>query len=193
MPRRRRDFRAEYARRIARGQFKGLSRSQARGHPLAGESLASQPQATPTYTPQLEAGFRLIRDGKSLSAAAKEAHVSPERLRRYVHGQGIGERRGRRWVALPDKRYRRMLTYSEGRALTVTVDLSEAQHVGAYMSSVGRFLHTNDTAHLNWFEGLEATDVRGVSHPFETDPNTLYRLAHTGDETFEQIYRIVMP
>jgi hypothetical protein len=193
MPRRERDYRAEYARRIARGRAKGLSRSQARGHPLAGQALASQPEAEPAYSRQLEAGYRAIKDGKSLIAAAKEVHVSPERLRRYLRGQGIAERRGTRWVALPDTRSRRVLMYSNGRARTVTVDLEEARYVGAYMSAVSRFLRTNDRAHLTWFEGLGVTDVRGAFHPLETDPNTLYRLAHTGDETFEQVYRIVVP
>jgi hypothetical protein len=192
MAARKRDYRAEYARRIARGLATGLTRSQARGHPGPTQSLASGPSPSIVYSPQLEAGFRAIKDGKSLSAAAKEVHVSPERLRRYLRGQGIAERRGRKWVALADTRSRQVLMYSNGRTRTVTVDLDEARYVGAYMSAVSRFLRTNDRAHLTWFEGLGVTDVRGVFHPFETDPNALYRLAHTGDETFEQVYRIVM-
>jgi hypothetical protein len=192
VPQRKRDYPAEYARRIARGWAMGLSRSQARGHPAAGEALAGQPQAPPAYSRQLEAGYRAIRDGKSLTAAAKEIHVSPERLRRYLRGQAIAERRGRRWVALPDTRSRRVLMYSNGRARTVTVDLEESRYVGAYMSAVSRFLRTNDAAHLTWFRGQGVTDIRGALHLFETDPNTLYRLAHTGDETFEQVYRIVV-
>lgn len=192
MATRKRDHRAEYARRIAHGLAKGLTRAQARGHPAPSQALASTPTPSVPYEPRLEAGFRWIKDGKSLTAAAKDAHVSPERLRRYVQGQRIAERRGRRWVALPDTRQRRVLMYSEGRAFTVTVDLGGAREVGAYMSSVGRFLESNDTAHLNWFEEGWVNDVRGRRHPFETDPNTLYRLAHTGDETFEQVYRIVV-
>jgi hypothetical protein len=192
MPKRKRDYKAEYARRIGRGLAKGLTRAQARGHPAPAQALASNPTSIAPYDPRLEVGFRWIKDGKSLSAAAKEAHVSPERLRRYVQGQRIAERRGRRWVALPDTRRRRVLMYSEGRALTVTVDLSGAQEVGAYMSSVGNFLESNDTGYLTWFERGWVEDIRGRRHPFETDPNTLYRLAHTGDETFEQVYRIVM-
>ena len=38
MSRRKRDYRAEYARRIARGTAKGISRSQARGHPKPKEA-----------------------------------------------------------------------------------------------------------------------------------------------------------
>jgi hypothetical protein len=84
-----------------------------------------------------------------------------------------------------------MLMYSNGAPITPTVDRREASKIGAYMSQVGEFLATNNPAYLQLFEGSKVEDIRGKSHPFETDPNTLYRLAHTGDETFEQVYRII--
>jgi hypothetical protein len=193
MPGRRRDYRAEYARRIASGLRKGLTRAQARGHPGPSQTLASQPLKPVAYSRQLEAGFNAIREGKSLTGAAKAVHVSPERLRRYLRGQGIAERRGRRWIPLDDKRPRRLLLYSNGEARTVTVGRLAASDIGAYMSAVGHFLETNNPAYVELFEGRDIADVRGVAHQFETDLNTLYRLAHTGDETFEQVYRIVLP
>jgi hypothetical protein len=134
-----------------------------------------------------------VQQGKPLTAAAKEIHVSPERLRRYLREQGIGERRGRRWVALDDKRPRRMLLYSNGEARTVTVGRPAASDIGTFMSAVVQFLETNNPIHVRPFEDRDVTDVRGIAHPFETEPNTLYRLAHAGDETFEQVYRIVLP
>lgn len=193
MPQRSRDYQAEYARRIVAGLKKGLTRAQARGHPGPSQGLASGSRRLVSYSRQLEAGFQAMREGKPLTTAAREIHVSPERLRRYVNDQGIGERRGRRWVALNDRRPRRMLLYSNGEARAVTVGRPAASDIGIYMSAVGRFLETNDRSHIRAFEGRDVTDVRGVAHPFETDPNTLYRLAHAGDETFEQVYRIVLP
>ncbi len=107
--------------------------------------------------------------------------------------RGVAERRNGYWVLLPDKRQRRMLMYTNAEARTVTVGLSEAARVGAYMSGVSRFLETNDLGLIVVFKGNSVTDVRGAKHPFETNPNTLYRLAHTGDETFEQVYRVIVP
>jgi hypothetical protein len=86
-----------------------------------------------------------------------------------------------------------MLMFSKGEAITVTVERREASKIGAYMSQVAGFLTTNDQAYLRLFEGMGVEDIRRVAHPFETEPNTLYRLAHTGDETFEHVYRIVLP
>jgi hypothetical protein len=188
-----RNYKAEYARRIAHGLAKGRTRAQSRGHPGPGQPLAKTGTVAAPYNRRLETGFKAIREGKTLTAAAKEIQVSPERLRHYLRGQGIAERRGRQWIALDDKRPRRMLIYTRGEARTVTVDRPAASDIGTYISAVGRFLETNNPAYVAAFADRDVTDIRGVAHPFETDPNTLYHLVNTGDETFEQVYRTVMP
>jgi hypothetical protein len=86
-----------------------------------------------------------------------------------------------------------MPLYSRGRQLDITVgDLEAASLIGRYMSAVSRFLATNDRAILQPFAGQAVIDHNGKSHPFETNPNALYRLAAAGGETFEQVYRIVV-
>ena len=60
------------------------------------------------------------------------------------------------------------------------------------MSAVSHFLRTNNPAGLREFEGASVTDVSGRTHPFETRPNALYRLASAHDQSFEHIYRIVV-
>ena len=187
-----RDYQAEYARRIETGRQKGLTRSQARGHPSSGQSLASQPVKRPQSDPRLEAGFKAIQKGRSLTAAAKELHVSPERLRHYLRESKIAERKGSRWVALPDPRTRCMLLYSLGEALTIDVHPTEASRIGAYMHAVGEFLMSNDPAFLTPFRGQGVTDTKRRFHPFETSENRLYRLILTGTETFEAVYRIII-
>ena len=191
MIRRQRDYKAEYAKRIARGLNGGLTRSQARGHPKAAEPPIRNKSAVP-FTRELEEGLREVKRGKSLTESARAVHVSPERLRRYLASSGIAEKKGRRWVIGEDKRSREMLLYSNGEAVTVKVSPEEAERIGRYTSAVGHFLSTNDPAFLAPFEGQSVTDTAKRRYPFETDPNALYRLAETGSSSFEDIYRIVI-
>ncbi len=192
MTARKRDYRAEYARRIERALRKGLSRSQARGHARPTELPIRQGTAPSAYSRQLETGLREIKGGRSLTAAARDIHVAPERLRRYIVNSGIAEKRGQRWAIGPDTRRRVMPLYSDGEAIDITVSLPEAEEIGRYMASVRQFLDSNNIAFLMPFEGQYATDINGRSYPFETDPNELYRLAETGGSTFEDVYRIVV-
>ena len=78
-----RDYKAEYARRTARGTAMGISRSQARGHPKPKESsVSSKRPPRPIEDDRLQLAFKVLRQEKSLTAAARAAKVSPERLRR---------------------------------------------------------------------------------------------------------------
>ena len=193
MPKRKRDYAVEYGRRIARAVVKGISRSQARGHPKPSEAAVSARRpAKPIEDDRLQVALRSLRQEKSLTAAAREAKVSPERLRRYACEKSIIERRGRRWIVrhqLP----RRMLLFSEGNTLQVVVgDFEAASKVGRFMSAVSAFLRTNNPAGLREFEGMSVADISGKTHLFETRPNALYRLASAHDQSFEHIYRIVI-
>jgi len=188
-----RDYKAEYARRIARGAAKGISRSQARGHPKPSEAaIASRRPPRPIEDGRLQLALKVLRQEKSLSAAARAAKIAPERLRHFATDRDIIERQGRRWIVrqqLP----RRMLLFSDGRAVQVIVgDFTAASKVGRFMSAVSHFLRTNNPAGLREFEGVSVTDVSGGTHPFETRPNALYRLASAHDQSFEHIYRIVI-
>jgi hypothetical protein len=188
-----RNYALEYARRIARAVAKGLSKSQARGHPKATEAvIGTKRVAKPVEDDRLQLALKVLRQEKSLTTAAREAKVSPERLRRYATEKNLIERRGRRWIVrreLP----RRMLLFTEGRALQVVVgDFASASKVGRFMSAVNAFLRTNNPAGLRQFEGVSVADISAKTHPFETRPNALYRLASAHDQSFEHIYRIVI-
>jgi hypothetical protein len=88
---------------------------------------------------------------------------------------------------------RRMLLFSDGRALAVVVsDFASASKVGRFMSAVSKFLRTNNPTSLREFDGASVVDISGRTHPFETRPNALYRLASAHDQSFEHIYRIVI-
>jgi hypothetical protein len=177
-----RDYASEYARRIERGRRLGRSRPEARGH-------GTKPN---TYDPKLEEGIKGLRKGKSLRAAAKEARVAPERLQKYVRQTGVVEKERGRYVVKEDLRPRRLLLFSKGQKIEITVPgYAEARLVGDYMAAVKQFLRTNDRSHLEPFEGKSVADTKGRKHAFETRRNTLYRLNLDHRETFHQIYRIV--
>lgn len=190
MAKRVRDYKAEYKRRISKGLGKGLTRSQARGHPAAVEVLASKPAAKPGYNARLEMGFKALKQGKTLTEAAKEVRVAPERLRHYLQSQGVGKKVRGRWMSGPDTRKRHMLLYSKGEAITVIVSPLEASRVAGYMSAAGVFLETHNPAELAPFSGEWVTDLAGKQHPFEVNPKALYRLSTTGNPSFHQIYDI---
>lgn len=193
MSKRKRDFKAEYARRVASGTAKGISRSQARGHPKPKElSVSSRRPPRPIEDDRLQLALKVLRQEKSLSAAAKAAKIAPERLRHFATERDIIERRGRRWI-VRNQLPRRMLLFSGGRVLQVVVgDFDAASKIGRFMAAVGKFLQTNEPEGLREFEGASVADISGKIHVFETRPNALYRLASAHDQSFEHIYRIVV-
>lgn len=88
---RRRDFRAEYQRRLASGIARGLTTRQARGHPGRGEVLASAEQQV-RNAPKLAARYiqRLLGLGGDEAAAIREASQLPPNLRRiFIEAAGV--------------------------------------------------------------------------------------------------------
>lgn len=184
-----RDFKAEYSRRLARAYAKGLSRSQARGHARAGEPPIRAPPAKPA-DPRLEEALKALRRIGSQSAAAKETGISPERLRKFLREEELAKREGRRW-AFTDQRPRLMtaITTKGSREITVA-GFDQASLIGKHNAAGGKFLETNDASLLAPFRGLSVKDTSGKTHFLETNPNALHRLASSGAETFEMVYRL---
>ncbi len=190
MTKSKRNYKDEYARRLARAFGKNLSRAEARGHgkqalkPKSGKAFSSDQRF-------LEKGVKLIKSGSSLTGAAKELHVAPERLRNYLEASGVAKKVGARWRIGPDDRARQMLVFSEHRALKVKVEPEAASLIGSYMNDVGLFLNSNNPSFLKAWKDERFVDFKGRKHPFETDPNSLYRLNQAGRNSFDEIYRII--
>lgn len=187
---RQRNYKAEYQRRLKRAAARGLSRSQARGHARAGESPIRGNRVISTDE-RLEAALKLLRNVNKQGLAAKTAGVSPERFRRFLRENSLAKREGRSWV-ITDSRPYQMTVISEGEVKNLTFDDFKQRSVnGRYLAAVQQFLRSPDIDLLRPFEGRSVIDAKGRPHPFETNPNTLYRLASAGSEVFHEVYRLI--
>ncbi len=187
---RKRNYKAEYQRRIANAAKRGLSRSQARGHARAGEAPIKPKVGTSDA--RLEVALKLLRQIGHQGRAAKEAGVSTERFRHFLRSNSLAERQGRRWT-ITDNRSRQMMVFTNGENRKLALrDFEQSSLNGSHRSAVGTFLRTNDIDLLRPFEGQSVIDAEGQAHSLETDPNALYRLAHAGGEVFHEIYRLIL-
>jgi hypothetical protein len=189
MPRQR-DYKAEYQRRLASADKRGLSRSQARGHARAGEQPV---RAKPVQSDQrLEDALKLLRQNGDRTAAAKSFGVAPERFRRFLRENVQIEGRGRS-LKITDNRNRFMTVISHGESQELRLrDYDQASLNGQHLSAVREFIRTNDRELLLPFDDRAVIDAKGKAHPLETDPNELHRIAAQGDEVFHEIYRLVL-
>jgi 5-methylcytosine-specific restriction endonuclease McrA len=131
----------------------------------------------------------MMKRGASLKAAASANRISQERLRRYLRENTEAMRVGKVWKILDWRRFH-LPIYSRGRIVEVWLSADEASKAGEYLSAVGRFLPTGDASQLKSFMGDGVRDLTGAFHPFETGPNTLYRLDSTGELSVPEIYKI---
>jgi hypothetical protein len=192
MKRRGRKLSVAYARRKRRGIAKGLSLAQLRGHPTPKETYASKRKLSAVDEHKLQLAVKEMFGGKSLTASARSVDMSPEKFRRILRTRRIVKKRKGRWFVQRNVP-RQMLLYSDGKANQVVLaDPKAISAVGTFMHAVRVFLSSNNPAGLEPFIGKSIKDISGKKHRFETDPNTLYRLASTVSESFEEIYRYII-
>ena len=199
MVRRQRDYRAEQERRIRNGLAKGLTRSQARGHAKAGETPASKigkESKRVKPDPTLEGALLSMRDGKSLTAAAKEAHVSRERLASYIRTYAGASRTGKGWE-FSDTRRRRVPILQAGDTryqVTKIRGYEGARLAGQHYDDARQLVENPDQFqlfHEKW-DGKGLTDIHGHLHPFSTNYNEISRMLSTDEPDWSRIYKIYM-
>lgn len=200
MAKRARNFAAEYARRIRNATARGLSKSQARGHPGPAQNSASaiRTGAKPAKVDwTLESAIKEMRAGASLSIAAREAHVGRERLAAYAKQYAGAASKGGKWT-FNDKRTRQILMAAtdEHNFLIMTVPGYDPSSLAGEHYSEGRAVLDDPSLHPAFVEkwaGVSIPDMKGNQHFFATDLNALFR-AHYGDEAdWTRIYQIFMP
>ncbi|AMG75460.1 hypothetical protein [Sphingopyxis granuli] len=186
---RKRDYRAEYQRRIANAAKRGLSRSQARGHAKAGETAVGK--RTVKDADKFEAALKLYRQTGNRAAAAKAVGIAPERFSRFLADAVAVFGRGKS-LKISDDRPREMVVMTNGECHRIKLrDFGHASLNGDHLNAVKAFLTSNNPDLLRPFAGKSVLDTKGRAHLLETDPNTLHRIAASGEPAFPEIYRIV--
>jgi hypothetical protein len=181
-----------YARRRARGARRGFSLSRTRGHATKPLPMWQTREVftQPAYRTALEVLTRM-RHGQSLYQASRAAHIAPDTVLRKVGTALVHERDGRYHATANDHLYRRMVFLDEhGRIDVEVANAHEARKLAAYWAAVHHYLLTGDARPLRHYERirllLRDKSVRRVV----TDPETLERLAHAGELSFEDLYQL---
>jgi hypothetical protein len=121
--------------------------------------------------------IKQMEAGKSLTASARAAAVSPAKLRQLLKSAKLLKERRGRWIIRSDVPTS-MLLYSDGAAKWIIPASGRGRSaIGKFMNAVRKFLTTNNPESLAPFVGKSVRDIAGKRHPFETDENTLYALA----------------
>jgi hypothetical protein len=193
MAKRKRNYRLEYLHRLERARKRGLSKSQARGHPKAGETSISAKARAALRDARLQQGLRALRKGESLADAARSAGLSPERLRKFITDRKIGRKHNGKWQLIKHRLRWEWAIFTEGTMVFIVVsDPATNSLIGSYLNAVRLFLNTNDASLLKRFQNVSVKDAAGRKYRLETNPNTLYRLDLAERETPEEHYKFAL-
>lgn len=130
----------------------------------------------------------LMRQGKSLSRAAKDAHTTPNAVQRYAGSALTKDARGRYTAKARDKLYRPMRFLTPNGAITLDVqDNRTASRIARYMNAVREYVSTGNDSRLRAFTG-KSIQVGGQRYDFVTDLDMLDELGYRGELRFEDIY-----
>ena len=141
--------------------------------------------------PALEKALRYLRFTNNQKRAAQGAGVSVKRFRRFLQRSKVAKFKGRRWH-FNDRRRRKIVAITTtGERELIVRGFEPASWAMSHRNAVREFRDTGDISLLKPFEGVSITDNRGKNHDLEARPNVLYRLAATGGEPYEQIYKLL--
>src|SRR6516164_1674201 len=175
--------------RRARSLVRGPARTQAAGRGKARVNPANTHR--PIDDPRIEAAILEMNRGVSLTAAARTAHISRQRLRQFLTRHRLGKRKRRRWVT-KDNRLRRLPVITRGRFRVLTVRGYEpARLAGEHHNAAAAFVRTNDISLIESFRGQSVQATNGRQYVLETDPNALHRIAAIDTPPFHEIYEII--
>lgn len=172
-----------YRKRLQSGKAKRLSRSQAYGHPKLKEHSALAVHASKPFLPLSTTSLKSylvalrMKNGESMTHAAKMERTSPATLKRWMNDLGFIQ------YDTTSKRYRAADTLAAleiyikpGELKRITVDRTTATLLAEYLNAVMKAIKNNDGKLLNKYAHLVIHDVNAVSYRLVTDLDTLIAL-----------------
>lgn len=181
-----------YRRRIDRSKGTGKSLREARGHGTKAIKAWESREAAGrgAYDKVLDV-LRRMRQGESLSRAARGARTTPDTVLRYGGSALTRNERGRYHAKLTDRLYRRMRFLDEqGERWVEPANSREASKLGEYWNAVDHYLATGDDKPLRRFRRMRLRTRQKTVLPFVTDLDLLDRLGRAGELSFESLYQL---
>jgi hypothetical protein len=139
-----------------------------------------------TYNRALHVLARMRRTDATLTSAARDEHIDPRTVRKYVGAELRQLSEGQIHPTQADRRRREMLLPTSAGPTPIVIHGSkQASQLGLYMASVGKYLRTGETDALQQFAGKSL-----AGHPLITDPEQLSALAQAGALQLDAIYAL---
>ena len=195
-----------YKNRIIRlhSKYPEASLSQLRGHPKAREKPISQLKETPVHKRSWSELTRRelilrkksldvlsgVRRGQTLFDASKNVGINQETV--IKHTNAFKKVKGKWVVKSFDRISRVMSIYENGKQVWVEVrDSRTASRIGKFNSAVYQFIKSGNKDVLKPFK-KPFKDSKGNLHYFEINPEKLYEIAESWEETeFFEIYKTI--
>lgn len=175
-----RDYKAEFQRRRLLAEERGLSIAQARGHARKSETKISElkrsgviERSRKTTLDRFYQAIQEISTGKSLSKAAKDAHISVATIKkldieRQILHPGLDSKR---WETLRAAQF--PILTKEGKLFyDIPLDRKNASLVGSYWSAAGKARMGDKTA-LDAFAHSMVFDISGNQYRLLTSVDDL--------------------
>jgi hypothetical protein len=169
-----------YRKRLRAGKAKGLSHSQAHGHPRQKEVSAQIVRASMPPSPRpatLTKSYRVaerMKQGESMTLAARMEGIGLSTLKRWKSFFGFidYDPNARRYAAV--NTLSSMEVYVKpGDLVRLTVDRDTASQLAGYLNAVMKAIRQNDANGLRQYSRVVIRDVRGNRHRLVTDLDTL--------------------
>jgi len=195
-----RDYKAEYAKRKANAKARGLSSSQGSGHAKRGEVPVSKLKSK-NDTSLIEQAIRSVRKGATISQSSKEHKISQAKIKSYMKDKNIivgktyvesgktyktGPRKGQPILKqqtgiIYDNRIREWTATIDGT--TIKLDDLQSRKYGTYLNDVQKALKHNTDEPLRRWQGQSVTTVDGRRITLSADLKKI-KTALSGPATF---------
>lgn len=180
MTSRKRNYKAEYQRRLQLAKERGLSTAQARGHARKNEAKVSELKSSGvidnTRRSTMERFYQVIKgvaSGKSLSKSTKDAHISPATIKKLNAVRHILHRDsdGKSWSTQSTSHFP-ILTKDGKLIKDAPLDTKNASTVGSYWNAAHK-ASMGDTKNLATFSNLTVFDMNGNNYRLLTSVDDL--------------------